>query len=132
MTGWEVIGQPECPILRRRTLLAGRAGKLLLHHFFAESRDRDPHDHPAAFLTIVLWGGYDDVQPDGTVDRLRAGSIRFRRARHTHTTYAGPKGAITLVVMGPKTKPWGFLRDGRYWPWRIYERRFGHGFRCSD
>lgn len=127
----EVIGQPECPILHRRTLVSTRLGKILWHYFLPTSRDRDPHDHPASFLTIVLWGGYDDVSPDGTVDRLRAGSIRRRQAEHTHTTYAGPRGARTLVLMGPKRKDWGFLREGRYWPWRVYERRFGHGFRCE-
>lgn len=165
---WEVIGQPECPILLRRTLVANRFGKILLHYFLPTSRDRDPHDHPASFVTIVLRGGYDDIQPcsfcsaeapgwvlgeesndwrharpmapceecgatgRGAVDEVRAPAIRFRSAEHTHTTIAGPEGAWTLVLMGPKRKPWGFLRDGRWWLWRQYEERFGHGFRCPD
>lgn len=104
----EVIGRPECPILLRRTLLSGRLGKVMLHEFLPTSRDRDHHDHPAAFLTIVLRGGYDDVRLDGRVDRLRAGSIRYRSATHAHKTCAGPRGATTLVLMGPKVRAWGF------------------------
>jgi hypothetical protein len=138
-TGWlarwrevEVIGQPECPLLLRRTLLSTRCGKVLLHEFLPTARDRDPHDHPSSFLTLVLRGGYDDVRPDGTIDRLHAPAIRFRRAEHTHTTISHHTGATTLVVMGPKRRAWGFLRAGRWLPWRTYEEEFGHGFRCDD
>lgn len=127
----EVIGVPECPILHRWTLLKVAGCKLLLHHFLPESRDRDPHDHPCSFVTLVLRGGYVDISSAGR-DRLRAGSVRRRRAEHRHVTIAGPRGAWTLVVMGPKRRPWGFWREGRWWPWRRYEQWFGHGFRCED
>jgi hypothetical protein len=58
---WELIGPAECPILWRRTLLVSRFGKLMLHRFVPGASDRDPHDHPSSFVTIVLRGGYDDV-----------------------------------------------------------------------
>lgn len=60
---WEQIGPPACPIMYRRTLWAGRAGKLLLHRFMPNADDVAPHDHPRPFLTIVYQGGYVDVQP---------------------------------------------------------------------
>lgn len=128
----EIIGPPGCPIMYRRTLLSGRLGKLLWHEFFAGSSDKDPHDHPRSFLTIVLQGGYDDVRADGHVDHVRAPTIRYRRATHAHITRVGPTGAKTLVLMGPLRRDWGFVRDGRWWDWRSYELRFGMGFRCED
>jgi hypothetical protein len=160
----EVIGPPECPIMHRWTLIGrhtpgeatkvsgtGRARrKVLLHHFMPGANDRAEHDHPCDFVTVVLFGHYDDVSPcphclgtqrradrrcpycrDGTrVERMRPGKIRRRRAEHRHTTQVGPKGCWTLVIMGPKRRAWGFWKDGRWYPWRLHERLFGYGMRC--
>lgn len=129
---WELIGPTDCPIMWRRTLVSVRLGKLLWHRFMPNASDKDCHDHPSSFVTVVLRGGYDDVQPDGTVDELRAPTIRFRPAEHAHVTKVGPEGATTFVVMGPKRRPWGFWRDGRWWAWRAYERMFGLNWRCDE
>jgi hypothetical protein len=83
-------------------------------------------------VTLVLRGGYDDVQPDGTIDRVRAPTLRFRRAEHAHITHVGPKGATTLVVMGPLRREWGFWHGGKWFEWKTYERRFGLNWRCDD
>lgn len=132
---WETIGPEACPLMVRRTLLAGRFGKLMIHRFFPGATDKDCHDHPASFVTIVVQGGYDDIQPDGTVDRLRAPAIRFRRAEHAHVTRVharvGGWGAQTVVVMFRKRRPWGFWRDGRWFEWKTYERMFGLNWRCD-
>lgn len=146
----EVIGVPECPLLHRWTLLdVGRrvpdpskpermirsGFKFMVHHFLPESRDRDPHDHPRPFLTVVLRGGYENHEKvaDGIVrvEHMKPGTIRLRSATHAHTTYAGSNGCWTFVVMGPLERPWGFWKDGKWWPWRIYEEKFGHGMRCD-
>jgi hypothetical protein len=134
MSAWsrEIIGDPECPLLHRWTLLDVGSAKLLLHHFLPTKRDRDPHDHPRSFLTFVFLGRYDDEQPSGIIDRVQAPAVRFRRAEHAHITVAGPRGAWSLVVMGPKRRDWGFLRDGHWWPWSRYEDRFGTSFRCDE
>lgn len=150
---WEEIGPAECPLMYRRTLLSGRVGKLLLHRFVPNARDRDCHDHPRSFVTFVLRGGYTDVSVcpkcvrsrahvdhpcwwcDSTgrvVDEVRAPTIRYRRADHAHNTIVGPRGCTTIVVMGPVVRAWGFVRKGRWWDWRSYERTFGMAFRCDD
>jgi hypothetical protein len=87
--GWEVIGPPACPILLRRTLLEGRLGKVLWHRFLPGASDKDPHDHPRSFVTVVLRGGYDDIRLDGTVDQVYAPAIRYRPATHAHITKGG-------------------------------------------
>lgn len=129
--GWEVIGPSECPIMYRRTLLSGRLGKVLWHRFVASASDEAHHDHPRSFVTVVLRGGYDDVQPDGTTDRVYAPAIRYRPAKHAHITKVGAKGATTIVVMGPLQREWGFYdAEGKWYPWRVFERIFGLNWRC--
>jgi hypothetical protein len=78
----ELIGPPDCPIMRRWTIYGDdpkesllpfvrRAKrfpylcdrKLLLHFFEPNVEDRDPHDHPRGFWTIVLRGSYLDLVP---------------------------------------------------------------------
>lgn len=160
--GWEVIGAPECPLLYRRTILSTPWLKILWHRFVASASDHDPHDHPRAFVTVVLRGGYDDVTlcpcggPGATiytdgeglervrlcqprcnaagevVETLRAPTIRYRPAAHAHITRVHDTGATTLVVMGPLVRAWGFIRDGRWWLWADYEREYGLAFRCED
>lgn len=155
----EVIGPEDCPIMTRWTLLSGRLGKLLVHHFFPNADDRAIHDHPAPFLTFVLRGGYDDMVPcgycggelwrrpgapvtpencsrcDGGLllgDAMRPGSIRYRSSKHQHRTKVLPTGCWTVVVMGPKRQPWGFFLGGRKWGWAEFEERFGDGMRCAE
>jgi len=136
--------------------------KVMLHHFLPNADDRACHDHPRPFVTIVLRGDYDDMKPCPSCDgrgtrpehgawggrtracgrcgaagvvlreRMRAGVIRYRPARHVHRTKVGPRGCWTIVIMGPLQQDWGFFRDGVKWPWREFERRFGHGMRCGE
>lgn len=129
---WEVIGPAECPLMFRRTILSGRLGKLLLHRFVPGATDRDAHDHPRGFVTLVIRGGYDDIRPDGTVERLRAPAIRYRPATHAHITHVHADGATTVVAMGRLVRAWGFVREGRWFQWRDYERRFGLSWRCDE
>lgn len=141
----EVIGHPQCPILHRWTLLAlgrrpdgrlGRWGKMLLHHFLPNSDDRDVHDHPWPFITIVLKGFYVNIERNAqgklTAERMKPGTIRYRPATHTHCTKAGPNGCWTLVVTGPLVREWGFWLDGKWRHWRDYEALVGYGMRCDD
>lgn len=157
----EVIGQADCPLMYRWTLvnLGNRLGKLMVHYFLPTARDRDFHDHPRSFVTFVFRGGYDDITPCpscrgtatlGTVDgifihcmqlgcdrgrvtgRVRAPALRFRRADHAHITVAGECGAWSLCAMGPLRRDWGFWRAGTWWPWRRYEEHFGGSFRCEE
>jgi hypothetical protein len=165
----EVIGAPDCPLMLRWTIISDDPAeallplpkkltgdrKLMVHRFLPNVEDRDPHDHPRGFWTLVLRCGYWDLVPcpdcggipvvmqmppgecelcknAGVVvgDVMRAGVIRYRAAEHTHITQSGPRGAWTVVLMGPMERPWGFLRQGRWWAFRSYEAAFGFAHRC--
>ena len=77
-------------------------------------------------LTCSPCGGTGDAPGD----RMRPGMLRRRAATYRHRTRVLPSGAWTLVWMGRKERPWGFWKDGRWWPWREHERAFGFGMRC--
>lgn len=62
---------------------------------------------------------------------MRRGMVRFRQAEHSHRTVAGPQGAWTVVVMGPARRDWGFWREGRWYQWAEYLRRFGVERACD-
>lgn len=160
----EVIGQAECPLLYRWTLLkvghmphpnrgelVHSRAKVMLHHFLPESRDRDVHDHPWQFVTVVLKGYYDDVSRCPVckdenrvvrcvecggrgfkIERMKAGMVRYRPTTHAHQTYAGPNGCWTLVIAGPIERMWGFFIEGKWLPWHEYEDKYGSGMRCDD
>lgn len=154
----EVIGAPACPLLHRWTLHLGGC-KLMLHHFMPKTTDPDIHDHPWPFWILVLRGSYDDIVPcpkckgervtgddgtrysrcyrcagSGTVlgEVMRAPKLRRRGATHMHRTRTYAEGAWTVVLTGPKRRPWGFWRDSRWWPFKAYEERFGFVMRCEE
>jgi hypothetical protein len=106
----------------------------------------------------VLWGGYDDFVPccacedgwerrgrhgrilshcrhgDGSGmvlgERMRAGTVRYRPARHAHATHAGADGAWTLCIMGPVVREWGFWIGGKWEHFRHYIDTRGFVRRC--
>jgi hypothetical protein len=146
----EVIGQESCPLMLRWTFLDWGFVKAMIHYFPAEVSDRDPHDHPRPFVTLVLRGSYRDESWDWrefswdprkkkewknerTVERVRAGAFRFRRAEHLHIVETDEVGCWTLVVMGPVVRDWGFVRltTGLWWEWGKYVQKFGGVVRCD-
>ena len=95
--------------------LKGR-GTYYLHNFVSGDSDRDPHDHPFPFKTIVLWGRYFDVEYDSNrkiarIEKMSIGRIRHRRATHLHRVLLSKKSSScwTLVFRGKKEREWGFL-----------------------
>ncbi len=121
----EPLGLPECPYVIRWKLELKSGRSLRLHHWLKADDDRAFHDHPWWFLTVVLRGGYMDDSPVGQ-DFLYAGSVRFRRALHQHTVRPYADGAWTLMVTGPKSRPWGFWKDGKFVKHNKWFFRFGH------
>lgn len=140
----EYIGQEECPLMRRWTLFKFPfgLGKLMVHHFPPNVTDRDPHDHPSPFVTLILKGGYFNIEsvkidlPEqeymDEIEWLGRGALRYRSADHMHITETNDLGTWTLVLMGPKTRPvWGFLKDGEWMEWIPYVEKFGGVVRCD-
>jgi hypothetical protein len=86
------------------------------------SPDPEPylHDHPVSFLSLILWGWYEEHRGErGIILRQRWWNWIRATDRHTICEVA-PRGALTLCLMGPKVREWGFhgvqLLDGQLIP----------------
>lgn len=95
------------------------------------------HSAPGAMCVRNAYGwtyACPRCENTGTVagERMRLGMLSHRAATYRHRTRVLPSGCWTLVWMGPKERPWGFWRNGRWWPWKLYERHFGFGMRCPE
>lgn len=104
-----------------------------LHHILRSDHDRALHDHPWSFVSLILWGGYREVRysetkPRGADDATRFPvakiwrrplSIAFRRAEDAHRLELD-RPAWTLVLMGPKRRPWGFYTNAGWVHWRTW------------
>ena len=106
----ERLGLPGCPYLIRWRFET-KWFSVRLHHWLGPDDDRAFHDHPWAFTTIVLRGGYVDVSPAGS-EHLHAPAVRRRAAEHRHTVHPCGGGAWTVIVTGKRRRTWGFWAGG--------------------
>jgi hypothetical protein len=120
-------GNGQCPIyLERWTILLAFKCGIYLHHFLGDDWSSDPHDHPRRFISIGLKGWYDEeiYAPCGTssrTDRYKAPWVRSFPATHIHRIKAKECGNVwTLVTVLPKSRDWGFIRDGKWIGFREY------------
>lgn len=113
------------------------------HHVYLHEIKRpdlalELHDHPWAFDTIILSGGYIEQrwQNDGRVDIIRQAGTSYHCDDTTYHRIAellAPE-CWTLVVTAPKSKSWSFWmpETGVVTPWREFvaaaeQRERGHG-----
>lgn len=98
-----------------------------IHVIHRSDNDRYLHDHPWDFMTIILRGGYYEVQ--GAQDGFVAcwhypGTVLFRRATTFHRLVLEPGAkAVTLFITFRQRQGWGFLVDNRKVPWREFVTR---------
>lgn len=76
--------------------------------------DKEPwlHDHPVSFLSLILRGKYAEARRkrDGTTHVVLHKWFNWVRGNYgdTHRIIFARKGTLTLALMGPKTREWGF------------------------
>ena len=116
-------------------------GGIKLHHILGSDEERDLHDHPWSFFSVILRGGYwEHVAVDPASDPRY--DLRFTGMRPvTHRTWYGAGSALwrpapsphclelaegrtawTLVFTGPKKREWGFRTICGWIPWTEYWR----------
>jgi hypothetical protein len=135
MEGFQVAKNGR-PYLDRLRLLQTPLLGVYLHRIHVPDADRDPHDHPWWFASLVLSGGYDELVWDHPEDIGRPAArdaIRWARSRvrgrwslrtirrsqaHMITDVRGQ--LWTLVLTGPRRSSWGFWTDGGFVDWRDY------------
>lgn len=139
LTNGQIIGDDNCPFLKRWVLIHDKGWAVRLHYFYPNHIDAVAHDHPFWFLTLVIKGTYVDHSLHNEIfrmDQLRRGSIRFRSANHAHKTETDERGAWTLMINGPKIRKWGFLPKvaGKFqWiPWTKFTDEGQQRAACED
>jgi hypothetical protein len=119
----EINGATRCPTyLYRWRLLRWRSTgvAIYLHRFVRDDWSLDLHDHPKRFVSIGLAGSYIEHTPK----RARLWSAPWLRsfpAEHIHRITLGPcRECWTLVIVFSAVRPWGFIHDGVWVPWKEY------------
>lgn len=90
-----------------------------VHRINRADSDRDMHNHPRAFWSIILRGGYDeerDAEFGGRRHHLwrqhRVGSINRMKLKDFHSIRTMVREPTwTLVIVGPARQKWGFLTE---------------------
>lgn len=99
----------------------------MLHWIRRADPEPDLHDHPNAFLSIVIRGWYVEEipKPDSESERVtrRVSWLNFKRATDRHRIEELDKSTLTLVFAGPVVRGWGFHSPDGWVPWREYVAR---------
>ena len=111
-----------------RWVLKTPFGSLRLHRILRRDLDRDPHDHPFDFTSLILFGGYVEERHDTRDGKpvnaqttfYPAGSILRRRAEDAHRIVYVLPGTLTLVLTSGRKRSWGFCTHQGWIPWRTY------------
>jgi hypothetical protein len=107
---------------------------IYLHKFVGDDTARALHDHPKRFISIGLWGHYDEEVPEkGWVPEggapfsternlFLAPWIRSFRPTHIHRI-RNCVGCWSLVFVFSRDREWGFWRNNQTWvQWEQYLR----------
>lgn len=121
--------------LRRYRIVQTPWVSVFVHRMQVPDPGSDLHDHPWAFGSLILAGGYDEVT--ASIRDAKHGQKIRRRARWTwaltridecHTIVSLARSPTwTLVVTGPTRRRWGFYVDGAWQDWEHeydYARRY--------
>lgn len=95
------------------------------HHIQRADHDRNTHDHPWWFRSIIISGWYEEELEDEHgkyFKKYGPGDVNSKDPGEYHRiTSVSPGGVITLVVHGHRRRSgWGFKVDGKHVPWRKY------------
>lgn len=110
--------------LRRLRIVQTPWFAVYIHWIYLPDTDRDPHDHPWPFASWIIRGGYTE-----RVFTTRDSAIRHRRGRwsvHRLTTRVAHQidvldsATTTLVLVGRRSREWGFWTEEGWVPWRRY------------
>ena len=122
IAGCEYDGTHDSILLSRYTIFGRRDHPSLYLHIFRRSdHDRELHDHPWSFTTLLLWPGYIEETQSGKRRKFPL-QLLFRPALFRHRVELLPvyEYSISLVFVGPKKRVWGFWRDGDFIPFKKY------------
>lgn len=123
MGRWWIIKEGTGASRILRWLTQDQYHSLRLHHIVRPDVDRDLHNHPFKYLSLILRGYYREELRGKTFRTLMAGDTArgFRNTFH-RIAYLPEDGVWTLFFMGKNHGLWGFARNGQFIPSHAYRR----------
>lgn len=112
----------EKPYLIRYSIFSCKWFAIKIHKILI-SDDDCLHDHPWAFITFILKGGYVEHTTKGSKVYGRF-SLLYRHLYHKHRLEIH-QPAWTLVVTFKKKKSWGFFTKNGWVEWFKYRSTGG-------
>lgn len=137
-----IIGTETDTYLDRIYIIQTPLFGIMLHRIYRPDRQRDLHDHPWNFFSLVLRGSYVEAVPcDGcalygcsqkesepavphnALKRRRWWNYKKAEDRHS-ISECSRRPVWTLVFTGRKRRVWGFWVDGgtRWVKWTEYDK----------
>ena len=102
----QYLGPPARPFMKRWAIYFNFFS-IRLHHWLDSDVDRNLHDHPWWFVTLVLRGEYTELLQNGSSKLMKRGRFGFRKATHRHRVTISDS-CWSVVVTGPIKRKWGF------------------------
>lgn len=98
-----------------------------LHRIEQPDLDRDPHDHPWPFASLVLRGGYREmfhprprIANHGVEREWGRWSLHTMGIETAHRIRSVEPRTVTLVFVGRLVRKWGFWTEQGFAPWKEY------------
>lgn len=144
-----VIETEGNPYLVRWTIFSCSWFGIFIHKILRSDDDRDLHDHPWDFWSLILWGHYREYVPadwppafvkDEMIVKSKLcgpGSLVRHKARDAHRLELMPELTLdlvgpayvrtgkfipvwTLFIHGPRKREWGFYTPQGWIHWKLY------------
>jgi hypothetical protein len=111
------------PYLKRHTLLDLPFLRIHVHKIMQSDSERELHDHPWNFWSLILKGWYQEHLTHGRSLFRGPGSLRYVSAPTLHRLeLVGGEPVWTLVICGRKRRKWGFQTSEGWVYWKDFER----------
>lgn len=102
-----LIGDPNDVYLDRLTLITTPWFSIKLHRIYRPDQQRDLHNHPWCFFSLVLWGWYTENTQRG---ERRVRWFNWKTLEDFHCISLVSRSPVwTLVFTGPRRQVWGFM-----------------------
>ncbi len=138
---------PDCPegkraraLMTRFFLFRSKYLGIYLHCFHRSDMD-DFHDHPWAFVTILLSSGYYEHMPSNVTRFISAEhkvawrprfSILYRPAEFQHYVELKKSPTWTLVFRFQRVRDWGYIVNGIWKRWELWDKELKSRSICED
>lgn len=121
------VGRTDIGDYMHRWVLRTPLLQVRVHCILRSDGDRDLHDHPFDFATLLVRGSYAETRPGpagSLVEEVRPRwSLLLRRAEDLHRLRVVDGPVWTLVLAGPYRREWGFATPEGWVAWRAYQAR---------